>query len=82
MVRYFNNENVCSQVYKEEVLQILRANRVHPTRWLDLIEDIDIDIDMLPEQTRLLYRNATDQQLKDPMSVKLGKLAMEEQITT
>jgi len=41
---------------------------------MDVLNDVKANIGVLPEQTRQLYETGTFHQLKDWMSVKLGKL--------
>ena len=40
---------------KVELWLIQRAYRAHPTRWMDVLNDVKANMGVLPEQTRQLY---------------------------
>ncbi|MES9879524.1 MAG: hypothetical protein ABW185_01430 [Sedimenticola sp.] len=61
-------------ISKEESILIARAYVLHPSKWSDVVQDIKQNLDQLPKKARELYQTATDRQLRDRVSTKLGKL--------
>ena len=71
-----NREQSIIPIGTEETLMLLRAFTCHPWEWGDIIEDIKLNTDRLPREVQVLYRNATVQELKHRLVMKLQKLLL------
>ena len=72
----FSAEKKGYQNFRPRVLMLLRAYQVNPCLWERILESIQENTHTLPSDAKTLYSSATQKQLKDRLSTKLGKLLL------
>ena len=59
---------------REEILLLIRSYMEHPCSWPDIVKTMQDNLIHLSNAAQEMYTSASEQQLKERLSTKLGKM--------
>ena len=61
-------------VSEKEILMLLKSYQIHPCSWDKIIDHTKVNMETFPDDTKTLYDNSSNKQLRSRLSTKFGKI--------